>query len=169
MASSGTTLSRRTGGAPVPRRIVPHLFLLFDSEQPLAPSVRFSLEGVDTVELGRAGQFVAGRDGPGGRRLVIGLPDTWVSTSHAVVRYGSPSWILEDSGSKNGTLINGRLQKRAELADGDLLELGHSFFLFREALATTTDEPALLKSSEIRSAAPGLMTLLPCLAAELRK
>src|SRR5262249_32206765 len=120
MASAGATVSRRAGGAPVPRRVVPHLFLVLDSERPLTPSVRLALEGVDSIELGRAGQFVAGRDGPGGRRLVIGLPDTWVSTSHAVVRYGSPSWILEDSGSKNGTLINGRLQKRAELADGDL-------------------------------------------------
>jgi len=169
MATSGTTVSRREVGAPVPRRIVPHLFLVFDSEHPLAPSVRLSLEGVDTVELGRAGQFVAGRDGTGGRRLVVGVPDSWVSTSHAVLRYSPPSWILEDTKSKNGTLINGRLEKRAELADGDLIELGHSFFLFREALATSTDEPALLKSGEIRSAAPGLMTLLPCLAAELRK
>jgi len=148
---------------------VPHLFLVFDSEQPLAPSVRLSLEGVDTVELGRAGQFVAGRDGTGGRRLVVGVPDSWVSTSHAVLRYSPPNWILEDPKSKNGTLVNGRLEKRAELVDGDLIELGHSFFLFREALATSPDEPALLKSGEIRSAAPGLMTLLPCLAAELRK
>jgi len=169
MASSGTTVSRRAAGAPVPRRIVPHLFLVFDSEQPLAPSVRLSLEGVDTVELGRAGQFVAGRDGTGGRRLVVGVPDSWVSTSHAVLRYCPPNWILEDPKSKNGTLVNGRLEKRAELVDGDLIELGHSFFLFREALATSPDEPALLKSGEIRSAAPGLMTLLPCLAAELRK
>jgi len=169
MASSGTTVSRRAPGVLVPRRIVPHLFLVFDSEQPLAPSVRLSLEGVDTVELGRAGQFVAGRDGTGGRRLVVGVPDSWVSTSHAVLRYSPPNWILEDPKSKNGTLINGRLEKRAVLVDGDLIELGHTFFLFREALATSTDEPALLKSGEIRSAAPGLMTLLPCLAAELRK
>jgi transcriptional regulator with GAF, ATPase, and Fis domain len=143
--------------------------LVFDCEQPLAPSVRFSLEGVDTVELGRSDQFAAGRDGPGGRRLVIGLPDRWVSTSHAVLRYNSPSWVIEDSKSKNGTLINGRMEKSAELRDGDLIELGHNFFLFREALATSTDEPAVLKSSEIRSAAPGLATLLPSLALDFRK
>jgi len=169
MASPGATLSRRAGEAPVPRRILPHLLLVFDSDHPLAPSVRFSLEGVDSVEVGRTGQFVAGRDGPGGRRLIIGLPDAWVSTSHAVLRYCSPSWLIEDTKSKNGTLINGRMEKRAELKDGDLIELGHTFFLFREALATSTDEPALLKSSEIRSAAVGLTTLVPSLAAELRK
>ncbi len=169
MASPGATLSRRAGGAPVPKRILPHLFLVFDSEQPLAPSVRFSLEGVDTVELGRTDQFVAGRDGPGGRRLVIGLPDPWVSTSHAVLRYISPSWVIEDTKSKNGTLINGRMEKGTELTDGDLIELGHNFFLFREALATSTNEPALLTSGEIRSASPGMATLVPSLAAELRQ
>src|SRR5712692_6825564 len=169
MASPGATLSRRAGGTPVPRRILPHLFLVFESDQPTAPSVRFSLEGVDIVEVGRTSELVAERDGPGGRRLIIGLPDCWVSTSHAVLRYGSPSWFIEDTKSKNGTLINGRLEKRAELADGDLIELGHSFFLFREALATSTDEPPLLKSSEIRAAAPGLTALVPSLAAELRK
>jgi len=124
---------------------------------------------MDTVEVGRAGQFVAGRDGPGGRRLMIGLPDPWVSTSHAALRYTAPSWVIEDAKSKNGTLINGRMETRAELTDGDLIELGHCFFLFRDALATSTDEPALLKSNELRSSAPGLATLVPSLAAELRK
>jgi len=66
MVSRGATLSRRAEGAPVPRRLLPHLFLVSDSERPLSPSVRFSLEGVDSVEIGRTGQLVAGRDGPGG-------------------------------------------------------------------------------------------------------
>jgi len=169
MDTSGATLSRRAGGVPVPTRVVPHLFLVLQSDQPLAPSVRLSLEGVETIELGRSGQFVAGRDGPGGSRLVIGLPDVWVSTSHAVLRYSSPSWTIEDMKSKNGTLINGRLERRAALADGDLIELGHSFFLFRQALGTSPDEPTVLKSSDIQSQAPGLTTLVPCLAAEMRK
>src|SRR5229473_294762 len=169
MASPGATLSRRAGGVPVPMRVVPHLFLVFQSDQPLAPSVRLSLEGVETVELGRSAQFVAERDGRGGGRLVIGLPDGWVSTSHAVLRYSSPSWTIEDLQSKNGTLINGRLVGRAVLSDGDLIELGHSFFLFRQALGTSTDEPAILKSREIQSQSPGLTTLVPCLASEMRK
>ena len=169
MVSPGATLSRHAGGTPVPRRIFPCLFLVFEADRPLAPSVRFSLEGVDTVEVGRTSQLVAERDGPSGRRLIIGLPDARVSTSHAVLRYSSPSWLIEDTKSKNGTLINGRLERRAELADGDLIELGHSFFLFREALASSAEESALLKSSETQAAASGLTTLVPSLVAELRK
>jgi len=169
MASRGATLSRRAEGAPVPRRLLPHLFLVCDSERPLSPSVRFSLEGVDSVEIGRTGQLVAGRNGPGGQRLIIGVPDAWVSIAHATLRATPTQWVIEDEKSKNGTRINGRAQQRAPLSDGDLIELGHSFFLFREALATSADEPAVLKSNEPRVTALGMGTLVPSLAAELKR
>ena len=169
MASHGSTLSRRAEGAPVPRRLLPHLFLVCASDQPLSPSARFSLEGVSVVEIGRSGQLVAGRDGPGGQRLIIGLPDGWVSTSHAMLLSTPSGWVIEDQKSKNGTRINGRPEQHAALSDGDLVELGHSFFLFREGVATSVDEPAVLKSNEPRAAALGMATLVPSLAAELKK
>src|SRR5260370_41958650 len=146
MALPGSTLPRCAGGAPVPSRILPHLFLIFESDQPLSPSVRMSLQGVDTVQMGRTGQFVAKREGPAGRRLAIGLPDSWVSTAHAVLRYVAPSWFIEDINSKNGTLVNGRLEKLAELSDGDLVEPGPTFFLFPDALAISPDGPDVLKT-----------------------
>ncbi len=169
MASPGATLSRRAEGAPVPRRLVPHLFLVCESDCPLSPSVRFSLEGVDSVEIGRTGQLVVGRDGPNGKRLIIGLPDAWVSTAHAILRSTPTGWVIEDEKSKNGTLINGRLERHRPLADGDLIEIGHSFFFFREGLATSADEPPVLRSSEAGVAALGMATLVPSLAAELKK
>ncbi len=169
MASPGATLSRRAEGAPVPRRLVPHLFLVCESDCPLSPSVRFSLEGVDSVEIGRSGQLVVGRDGPKGQRLIIGLPDAWVSTAHAILRSTPTGWVIEDEKSKNGTLINGRLERHRPLADGDLIEIGHSFFFFREGLATSADEPPVLRSSEAGVAALGMATLVPSLAAELKK
>jgi transcriptional regulator with GAF, ATPase, and Fis domain len=131
--------------------------------------VRFSLEGVSVVELGRTGQLVAGRDGSGGQRLIIGVPDAWVSVAHATLRSTPTGWTIQDEKSKNGTWINGRMQEHATLSDGDLIDVGHSFFLFREALATSADEPAVLKSSEPRAAALGMATLVPSLAAELKK
>src|SRR6266849_3128500 len=169
MASRGATLSKRVEGAPVPNRLLPHLFLVCDSDRPLSCSVRFSLDDVNSVEIGRTGQLVAGRDGPGGQRLIIGLPDAWVSTAHANLRSTPTAWVIEDNKSKNGTRINGRQQMLAPLCDGDLIELGHSFFLFREALATSADEPTVLKSNEPRAAALGMATLVPSLAAELKK
>ncbi len=169
MASPGATLSRRAEGAPVPRRLLPHLFLECESDHPLSPSVRFSLEGVDSVEIGRTGELVVGRDGPSGQRLIIGLPDAWVSTSHAILRSTPTGWVIEDEKSKNGTLINGRLERHRPLADGDLIEVGHSFFFFREGLATSVGDPPLLRSSEVGEAALGMATLVPSFAVELKK
>jgi transcriptional regulator with PAS, ATPase and Fis domain len=60
------------------------------------------------------------------------LADRWMSTEHAQVRPMFGRWLLEDGGSKNGTFVNGQAVKRAELRDGDILELGRNLFVFRE-------------------------------------
>src|SRR5207245_9281307 len=51
------------------------------------------------------------------------------------------------------------------LADGALLELGHSFLLYREALPPSG--PGILDARELRPPAPGLATLSPALGAQL--
>jgi hypothetical protein len=43
-------------------------------------------------------------------------------------------WEIVDTGSKNGTLVNGQPVHRHKLRDGDLIEAGHTLFLFRAAL-----------------------------------
>jgi DNA-binding NtrC family response regulator len=49
-------------------------------------------------------------------------------------------WLLEDLGSKNGVVHNGRVIRRGALRDGDLLELGQSLFLFRDAVAAASPD-----------------------------
>jgi DNA-binding NtrC family response regulator len=45
-------------------------------------------------------------------------------------------WQLDDAGAKNGCYVNGaRVVHSCELMDGDLIELGTSFFVFRESTA----------------------------------
>src|SRR5262249_1023876 len=171
MATPGSTLSRQArGAAEAGQSLAPHLFLILEADRPLRSSFRYSLDGVELVALGRSSEPIASFSGePGGRQLQIGVPDPWMSMSHAVLRRSSGSWTIEDAGSKNGTIINGRAHSRAALADGDLIELGHTFFLFREALATSPEEPALLKSDDLSPPAKGLATLVPSLAADLRQ
>ena len=80
----------------------PHLFEVLDGAAPTRPLARHSLAGIDEVLLCRG-------DGPTreGRTLRIGLPDRWMSTVHArLVREGA-CFRVEDSGSTNGTFING--------------------------------------------------------------
>ena len=133
MATPGSTLSRQArGAAEAGQALAPHLFLILEADRPLRSSFRYSLDGVELVALGRSSEPIASFSGePGGRQLQIGVPDPWMSMSHAVLRRSSGSWTIEDAGSKNGTIINGRAHSRAALADGDLIELGHTFFIYR--------------------------------------
>lgn len=80
------------------------------------------------LEIGRASQ-------PGlplleGHRL--GLPDRFVSRTHARVVRTNDSDIIEDLGSKQGTFVNGiRIEKPTPLGDGDCIEIGWSLFVYR--------------------------------------
>src|SRR5260370_9588494 len=99
--------------------------------------------------------------GPKGQRLIIGLPDAWVSTSHAILRSTPTGWVIEDEKSKNGTLINGRLETHRPLADGDLIDVGHGSFFFREGMPNSEDVPPLLRSGELAQPAFGVPPLRP--------
>ena len=130
----GSTLSRHVKPSPA-SSASPYLFLVFQCDLPHALGARLCLDEVEFVEIGRSPDASDPRvDQLGGGRLALRLPDSWVSSSHAVLHRVLGSWVIEDAKSKNGTLVNGQLTKRAELADCDLIELGHSFLSFRAAL-----------------------------------
>lgn len=65
----------------------------------------------------------------GSRRLE--LPDRFLSTNHAVIEARGDTFELVDAGSRNGTFVNGVRISRAVLADGDLIEVGHSLLCYR--------------------------------------
>jgi transcriptional regulator with GAF, ATPase, and Fis domain len=148
----------------------PHLFLALECARPrLAPSTRFSLYGVDEVIIGRGIARANARVTENGtRRLIVRVPDPWMSATHATLTKVFGRWVLEDAGSKNGTVLNGEAQRRAFLGDADLIELGHTFFIYRDALATPADEPADLDATQL-PAAPGLATMVPALAHTFRR
>jgi DNA-binding NtrC family response regulator len=171
--SPGNTLTiadgkkRKTGG-PSPH---PLLFLALECHRPLAPPARFLLSEVDEIVFGRGAARSHARhtEGGGARRLTIRVPDPWMSATHATLTKVFGRWVLEDAGSKNGTVLNGESQKRAFLGDGDLIELGHTFFLFREALPAWAEDPADVDASQLVSAVPGFRTLLPSLCRTFAK
>jgi len=143
----------------------PHLFLALVCDRPEVPSVRLSLRAIDCVSIGRGdlqrGHAPLARSSQG--QLALTVPDDRMSTPTRCFG-ASWDWLVEDSGSRNGTLIIGRRIQREPLSDGDVIELGHSFFLFRTSLLPTPGAPAILYSSEVRPAATGFETLLPSVA-----
>lgn len=60
--------------------------------------------------------------------------DSKVSAHHAqITPMGSERYLLEDLGSTNGTLINGEEIEQVPLRPGDLIKIGRSLIVFRNA------------------------------------
>jgi transcriptional regulator with GAF, ATPase, and Fis domain len=56
-----------------------------------------------------------------------------MSSDHGRLVNGPSGWVLDDPHSKNGALVDGKVTRRIVVGDGAVIELGHSFFLFRIA------------------------------------
>src|SRR5260370_19750215 len=93
-----------------------------------------------------------------------------MSSSHAELRRAGEDWTLQDVGSKNGTFVNGHYcESVAAPRDGDLIELGHTFFIFRDAISTTDHSPRSCGICELQPMAASLATLAPTLAERFAK
>jgi transcriptional regulator with PAS, ATPase and Fis domain len=105
----------------------PSLVRVLRATAPLERSFRIPLAGVTRIELGRADTAsLAGRS-----VLEMTEPDVRMSAKHAhFVREGTRFSVV-DGNSKNGTFVNGRRVETKELADGDVIEAGQTFFIYR--------------------------------------
>jgi len=94
------------------------------------------LDGTRSVEIGRADvprvQFSS--------ETTLAVPDARASGSHARLDRKGKAHTLTDLNSSNGTRVNGQIIRSHRLADGDLIEIGRSLFVYRvvdERLAET--------------------------------
>ena len=135
------TLSRSTISSPSVGRgqaeatplPVAQLILSMHCDQPMTAPSRHVLTGLDEIRFGRGPTRVQ-RD-PTARRLTLNIPDPRMSADHGrLVRLGM-AWAIDDTSSKNGCALNGNPVRQGVLEDGDLLELGHTMFVFRVAPA----------------------------------
>lgn len=60
----------------------------------------------------------------------IFLDDITVSRKHAILKKVGEDFIIIDSGSLNGSYVNGELVENATLKDGDRIQIGKYIFLF---------------------------------------
>ena len=151
---------------PAPGQPQPHLFRVLECSRPLAASSRHGLDGVDRVEIGR-GERRCHRGSPARRMLELAVPDPWMSSSHARLVRRDGAWFIEDAGSRNGTLVNGAAIERGALADGDVVEIGRTLFVFRAAVAAAPGDPADLDASGLSPVVAELASLCPPLADQL--
>jgi len=91
-----------------------------------------------TYEIGPADPVVVGR----GLENAIPIRDTKASRSHCRFTAEGAGARVEDLGSKNGTLINGkRLKEARALVPGDRIEIGDVKIWFAERPAGTAEAP----------------------------
>ena len=107
-------------------RAVDHLYLALGAGAP--GGARWSLDGIDAVEIGRGAARAARRDG---RTLRVDAPDPWMSSVHLRLERARGHWVAVDAGSRNGFLVDGARQERTALRDRDVIEAGRTFFCVR--------------------------------------
>jgi len=128
-------------GPQRPSGTQPCLIRLFICDRPSAATAHYPLGSVSQVSIGR------GPDGhelvSEGRtvRLALLVADSWMSSAHVKLERAMERWVLSDLGSKNGTVANGLPVQRAVLAEGDVIEVGQTFFLYRDALPDLGAKP----------------------------
>jgi DNA-binding NtrC family response regulator len=140
-----------------------HLYVALSGGKPIG-GARWSLDGIERIEIGRGAARTAKRDG---KTMRVEVPDPWMSSAHLRFERERAHWLAVDAGSRNGILINGAKQDRAVVLEHDIVEAGRSFFLLR------TSERAAERDLDVLPKTAGtLATLDPALAAafaELRQ
>lgn len=145
------------------------LFLALEANRPRAGGARYALSRTEEVLIGRGAARAIARESESGffNRLKISVPSATLSGVHARLRNHRGHWSLQDLGSTNGTWLNGVRVTDAVLRDHDLIELGHTFFVFREAVPTPHQSPSEV-DGERAPTEPWPRTLLPGEAERLR-
>jgi len=144
----------------------PCLFLCLESHQPFAPAARFLLRSFGQVRLGRGtARSYDQIDSPERRKdLDVRIDDGSMSSNHARVFGVLDGFAIEDQGSKNGTRVNGERITRVALVDGDIIEVGRTFFIYRDSLVVGPDDSSIFQLSADDAIVPGFATLIPALA-----
>ena len=111
----------------------PRLIFVFCADRLAEPSTALSLT-TPAVLIGRSNEGF--RTKIEGELTTIEVPDGRISGQHARIALRGADAHIEDLGSKNGTLCNGqRVTGTRTIRDGDVLELGHSQFVYRAPAA----------------------------------
>ncbi len=98
--------------------------------EPVAPepqAVLYNLKTQRVYQL-RDDRTVVGRDT--NCDIIIGDPS--VSRHHAEVLHNDSGWLIRDTGSTNGIIVNGVATTQSRIYDGDIIDLGTTQLEFQE-------------------------------------
>ena len=148
-------------------RLRTHIAVAFESDRPLAGGLRLELDGVDRVLVGRGPERRCERRLEGGRStVVLQAPGKAMSGMHAQLLREGTAWTAYDLQSTNGTFVNGRAISVHHLRPRDVLEMGHTLFVFSGEVATP-EGTAPVAELPASTASPAVATLVPSFEREL--
>jgi transcriptional regulator of acetoin/glycerol metabolism len=163
---SSSTITHELFGATPPQdvgRLSMRLVFIANAEHPRTPSSSHALDDLDEVQFRRGERGVERHR----RTLTLSFPDGRMSSAHGSLRRQGGRWILQDLRSKNGAIVDGAAARSAVLVDGSMVELGHSFFVFRQS-TLERDLPSHLVGDVLAGQLPawptGMATFSPALA-----
>jgi transcriptional regulator with PAS, ATPase and Fis domain len=146
----------------------PYLFLVLECERPEVGGARYSLAEVSEVRIGR-GDSRGCRRIPSESALALEVRDGWMSSAHARIVSSGGRWVFEDLGSTNGSSVDGVTASTSPLQDGAVVTLGHTIFIFREAMPRPRDQQADADFSDLTERSLAFSSLLPLGARDLAK
>src|ERR1017187_7431348 len=80
--------------------------------------------------------------------------DAGLSRQHLALTRAANQWFVEDLGSKNGTLLNGkRIEQRIPFASGDRVSAGHLTIEFADAAPAAANTVVFVEHGESFSSA----------------
>jgi transcriptional regulator of acetoin/glycerol metabolism len=145
------------------------LVLVIDRARLLDGGARHTLANVEQVTIGRGRVRSAERvvlDGRATLRLLV--PDPRVSTLHVRLEQNANGWLLCDCESTNGTRVNQQRAATCALADGDVVEVGHTIFRYRAAEPVPIGAAGDVDGADLERMQRAFATLVPRLARDVR-
>jgi DNA-binding NtrC family response regulator len=149
------------------------LVLVYNAKSPLDASIRVVLRDFHEVIFGRAAddkRALMPRGRKAERALRFELFGQKVSRGHARLFLRNDEWFIEDVGSSNGTLLDGRSlapHVPAALADGAVIEIGPNFLVFRVGPVHVDQE--IVSDDELSPPHPDLATHSGALGLQFRQ
>src|SRR5580704_3896492 len=129
----------------------PRLVRFLRADDPFDGVEEFMLLAHSVWTIGRVNRGVSS-DGNDAR--ISSRHDSLMSNCHGTISLTDDGYTIDDSGSKNGTYVNGtRISTPEVLNDGDIVECGHSFFVYRDK------EPAVGSTHVVDAGALGVTPL----------
>ena len=175
LARLRATLHATIGGVPVKETLddaeqslrgaqiqVPRLIRVLRYEDLAAGGGPVLELGRSAVPLGRGETEGLRAPRSAGGELTFEAADAMMSRRHArVVPVGVGQYVLEDLGSRNGTLVGGKPIQSHHLTDGTIFEMGRTAWIFR---LVPRGSPESVRLGPTKSFSPRIATLIEQLA-----